>query len=142
MVEEEEFDDIDGDLDENLVLEQLDALYRPGDYAEGESLCLEILEEIDPYWEPARLYLLLYLAAQDIEEDALQLVDDLSSEALFEALRYITFGAGTEAEELIYEDIMACLKSRGKEKELEEYFTTPEKPWARQDIQSTLSSWD
>lgn len=142
MVEEEEFEDIDGDLDEKLILEQLDALYRPGDYAEGESLCLEILEEIDPDWEPARLYLLLYLAAQDVEEDALQLVDDLSSESLFEALKQLTFGAGTEAEELIYEDIMACLKSRGEEKELEEYFSTPEKPWARQDIQSTLSTWD
>lgn len=142
-LDDEEFDDEEDDLlSENEIEERLDALYSPGNYAEGESLCLEILEEIDPHWEPARLYLLLNLAAQDFEEEALMLVDDLHSDTLFLALRQLTFGAGTEAEELIYEDIIACAKSRGLEEELETYFATVEKPWARQDIQATLAAWD
>lgn len=134
--------DEDWEFDEKLALEQLEAFYSPGNYAEGESLCLEILEEAAPDWEPARLYLLLNLAALDCEEEALQMVDDLSSESLIEALRQLTFGAGTQTEELVYEDIIACAQARGLSSELEQFFATVEKPWPRTDVGANLSSWD
>lgn len=121
---------------------QLEALYRPGCYREGEELCVEILEYIDPDWEPARMYLLLFYAAQDFDQAALETVDELQTESLLEALLHLTFGAGTETEELIYEDIMACMESRGLEERLEAFFAEVEQPLARQDIALSLASWD
>lgn len=140
MSEAEE--DEDWDFDEKLALEQLEALYSPDNYAEGESFCMEILEDLAPDFEPARLYLLLNLAALDCEEEALQMVDDLSAESLLEALRQLTFGAGTQTEELVYEDIIACAQARGLAPELEKFFATVEKPWPRTDVGANLSSWD
>lgn len=129
-------------FDQAEMEECLNGLYRPDAYAEGEALCIEILEDVDPEWEPATLYLMLFLAAQDAEEDALQLVDELSDESLFEALTHLTFGAGTVAEEVLYEEIKACALERGLEEELEEYFSTVVKAIPRQDISSALSSWE
>ena len=130
------------EFDPDLMEERLEALYRPGCYAEGEQLCLELMEDLDEDWEPARLYLLLYLAAQDAEEEAFQLVDDLADNSLFEALRLLTFGADTETEELIYSDILACVESRGLGDDLEKFLSNEVEPMARQDISSTLASWD
>ena len=122
--------------------ELLDALYRPDCYEEGEALCLEILEEIDPDWQPAKLYLLLNLAAQDVEEEALQMIDELESDYLFDALRQLAFGAGTDTEAMVYEDIVACALERGLEQDMERFFDTEDQPLARQDIASSLAAWD
>lgn len=130
------------DFNEEEMEQVLEGLYRPGAYADGEQLCLEILEDLAPDWEPARLFLLLNLAAQDAEEEALQMVDELSDESLFEALRHLTFGADTETEELIYLDIMACIKSRGLKEDLEKFFNTEVATLARTDIGAALASWD
>lgn len=127
-------------FDAKQAEELLEALYRPGSYEEGEKLCLEILEERAPEWEPARLYLLLNLAAQDFEEEALQVVDDLSNDLLFEALGHLAFGAGTATEEFVYEDIVACLKSRGQDEQLEHYFSTLETPPPKPNSHSNLSA--
>lgn len=137
-------DDEEEDLefDEEEMEQILEGLYRPGAYAEGEQLCLEILEDLAPEWEPARLFLLLNLAAQDAEEEALQMVDELSDESLFEALRHLTFGADTETEELIYKDVMACIKSRGLKEDLQKFFSTEVATLGRTDIGSALASWD
>lgn len=120
-------------FNESEAEEILEGLYRPGCYEEGERLCFEIMEEVSPDWEPAKLYLLLFLAAQDLEDEALQSVDDLSSDSLFEALKHLAFGAGTETEELLYEDIVACLRSRGLEEQLDYFFSLVEKPPIRPD---------
>lgn len=130
------------EFNERETEEILEALYRPGSYQEAEAFCLEILEDIDPDWHPARLYLLLCWAAQDLEDEALGLIDELPSEHLFEALQHLPFGSGAVAEESVYEDIRACLEERGKGKELRQFFATVEKPLARQDIHSSLSSWE
>lgn len=135
-------DQEDMGFDPALTEEHLEALYRPGCYAEGEQLCLDLMEELDYDWEPARLYLLLYLAAQDAEEEALQMVDDLADDSLFEALRLLTFGADTETEELVYEDILACVESRELGEDLQKFLSNEVEPMARQDISSSLASWD
>jgi hypothetical protein len=137
-------DDEEEEIDFNpaLMEETLEGLYRPGCYAEGEQLCLDLLEELDEDWEPARLYLLLFLAAQDAEDEALQMVDELADNSLFEALRHLTFGADTETEELIYEDILNCVDSRGLGDDLKKFLSNEVEPMARQDITSTLASWD
>lgn len=109
----------------------LESLYSPGCYEHGEGLCLDIMEEIDPDWEPARLFLMLNLAAMDQEEEALEMVDELSDSALLRALRELAFGAGTEAEESLYEDIILCAQERGLEPQLEKFFETREQPWER-----------
>lgn len=148
MNREDDFeDDEEGDLEEDgfneaEMEEHLEALYRPDCYAEGEQLCLELLEDVAPDWEPARLFLLLFLAAQDAEEEALHMVDELDDESLFRALRHLAFGADTETEDLIYSDIIACAKSRGLDQQLEDFFSTFEKPMARQDVSANLSSWE
>ena len=135
-------EDIDEEFNEKETEEILEALYRPGSYQEAEALCVEILEDIDPDWHPARLYLMLCWAAQDLEEDALSLIDELPSEHLFEALEHLPFGSGVVAEESVYEDIRSCLEDRGQGEELEKFFAKIDKPLARQDIQSSLSSWE
>lgn len=135
-------DEVEVEFDEAETEEILEGLYRPGAYHEGEVLCLEILEEIAPDWEPARLYLLLNLAALDAEEEALQMVDELADDSLFEALRHLTFGADTVAEELVFQDIIACARSRGLGDRVDEYFATRDKALGRQDIRSTLAAWD
>ena len=81
---------------------QIDALYRPGSYSDGASLCRALLEQVDPLWQSARLYLVLNLAAQDLYEEALEEVVGLEPETLFEGLRLLTFGAGTDSEEQLY----------------------------------------
>lgn len=127
---------------ESEAAEALEALYRPGFYAEGEALCLEILEELAPEWEPARLFLLLNLAAQNLPEDALEMVDELDDDSIFEALRHLTFGAGTPAESLVYDDLLECARERGLSQELTDFFAQVEKPMARQDLFSSLQTWD
>jgi len=82
------------------------------------------------------------LAAQDLLEEALESLDELETESLFEALRHLAFGAGTEAEEAVYEDIITCIQSRGFDRELDAFFSEVERPMARPDINSSLSSWD
>jgi hypothetical protein len=148
MQSEEEFDDDeDGEIDEDefnekLMEELLYSLYQPGCYAEGEELCLEILDELNPGWEPARLYLLLYLAAQDAQEEALEMIDELADDSLIEVLRHLAFGEGTEAEEIVYEDILACAQERGLESLVEEFLNKKEVALPRQDVSTMLKSWD
>ncbi len=120
-------------FNEREAEEHLESLYRPGCYEQGERLCLEILEEHALDWEPAKLYLLLFWAAQDFEEEALQWVDELKSESLFEALKHLAFGAGTDTEEFLYEDIVACLRSRGLNEQVSYFFHSVERPPYRPD---------
>jgi hypothetical protein len=138
---EDEQEESNSDFDPVLMEEYLEGLYRPGCYAEGELLCLDLMEELDQDWEPARLYLLLYLAAQDAEEEVAQMVDELEDDSLFEALRLLTFGADTETEELLYEDILSCIESRGLGDDLQKFLSNEVAPMARQDISSSLASW-
>lgn len=133
---------IEDEFDEIEMEERLEALYQPGCYQEGEDLCLEILEEFDPDWAPARLYLLLFLAAQDVAEDALEMIDELESESLFEALLHLTFGAGTETEELVYQDIIISAEARGLKDKLESFFSLMEAPIGRRGISALMSAWD
>ena len=119
------------DLGENELEETLQALYSPGFYAEGEDFCLELLEDIHPDWEPARQFLVLNLAAQNLEEEAIEMVDELSDESLFEVLKQLAFGAGTDAESVVYEDIVLCIQQRGLTERLETYFKTPIEPLLR-----------
>lgn len=133
----------DDDTFDPLEMEEiLEALYSPGNYAEGEELCLHILEEVDPDWEPARLYLLLNLAALEAPEDALELIDELQDESLFEALRHLAFGLGIAAETTIYKELMACARERGLGQQLDAFLSTLEKPMARQDLNSSLQAWE
>lgn len=135
-------DEDEFEFNEAETEELLEGLYRPGAYHEGEVLCLEILEEVAPDWEPARLYLMLNLAALDAEEEALQMVDELSDDSLFEALRHLTFGADTVAEELLFQDLIACARARGLDERVDQYFADREKAVGRQDVSSALAAWD
>lgn len=130
------------DFNEAEMEELLEALYRPECYEEGEALCLEILEEVDSDWQPAKLYLLLNLAALDEEEEALQMIDELESDYLFDALKQLAFGAGTDTEAMVYEDIIACARERGLNEDIDRFFSTEDQPLARQDINSSLAAWD
>ncbi len=121
----EPFDLDELDLDEDPVEEILESYYRPDAYAQGEALCIRILEEIDPDYEPAKLFLLLNLAAQEIEAEALELLDELADHSLFEALRLLAFGEGNDTEAIIYEDLIVCAQARGLEEQLETFFDTP-----------------
>lgn len=123
------------------VEDALESLYRPGAYAEGEQLCLHIFEDVDPDWEPAKLFLVLNLAAQGAEQDALELIDELSDESLIEALRHLAFGEGSESEEMVYEDIVLCAQERGLEHELEQFFETREKPLERHQKADLPERW-
>lgn len=118
------FDASTFDLNEDPVEEILESLYRPGAYREGEAICIEILEELDPDWEPAKIFLLLNLAAQNFEEEALEMLDELADNSLFEALRLVVFGEGTDAEVMIYEDIIACAEARGLDDQLQTFFNS------------------
>lgn len=126
MTDELSFEHLD--LDEDPVEEILESFYRPGAYQRGEALCIKILEELDPEYEPAKLYLLLNMAAQGIEAEALELLDELADHSLFEALRLLAFGEGNETEILIYDDLIACAQARGLEEQLRTFFDTPAQP--------------
>lgn len=143
-MDEEEFldeDELEDDFDEEHVEQVLHALYSPGLYGEGEELCIEILEEIDPDWEPAKLFLLLTLAAQDLEEEALEIIDELRDDSLFEALRLLAFGEGTEAEDVVYEDIILCAQERGLEDDMEAYLNNKDMPLERHEKTQLPEPW-
>ncbi len=122
--------------------ERLDAHYRPGCYAEGEELSLAILEELDPDWEWARLYLMLFLSAQDASEEALSLAEELSAASLFKALDLLVFSGGSDTDRQLYGQLQEILRERGLTQELESYFATEEKPWPRADITAALRMWE
>jgi hypothetical protein len=140
--EEQLSEDAQRILEDDETEELLDSLYRPECYEEGEMLCLELLEEVDPDWQPAKMYLLLFLAAQDYEDDALEMIDELESDYLFDALKQLAFGAGTDTEAMVYEDIIACAQERGLQSDLDKFFGTEQKALARPDINSSLATWD
>lgn len=128
------FEETDGEVwnfDEQEFEEALQALYNPGFYRKGEDLCLDILEDIAPDWEPARLFLMLYIAAQDEVEDSLVILEELADDSLFEALRLLAFGEGTEAEEVLYQEILSHVEQRGLEKDLEMFLRNPDKALER-----------
>ncbi len=95
---------LEGELDDTLR-----SLYEEGRYAEGEDLGKDILTSVRPGCETAKLYLLLNLAAQDLEQDALELFHELSDSILFEAQKLLEFGQETNAEVTVLEEIEACL---------------------------------
>ena len=128
-------------FEEEEMEQTLRALYQPGFYSQGEELCLDIIEDHAPDWEPAKLFLLLYLAAQDVEEEALDLVDELSEASLFEALRLLAFGEATEAESVVYEDIVLCAQERGLGKDMEAYFDNRDLPLKRYEKTEMPKSW-
>lgn len=119
------------DFDEIEAEELLQALYSPGLYSEGEECCIEILEDIEPNSNLAKRFLLLNLAAQDLEEEALELIDQLDDSSLFEVLSQLAFGEGTQAEEAVYEDVLLCAEQRGLDSELNEFLTTKVQPLFR-----------
>lgn len=120
-----EFDATDFDFDEDPVEEILESLYRPGAYNQGEALCIQILEDIDPDWEPAKLFLVLNWAAQEVESEALELLDELEDNSLFEALRLLAFGEGNDTEAMVYEDLILCAQARGLDEQLDSFFSAP-----------------
>ena len=81
--------------------ETLQSLYEEGRYSEGEELCSDILKAVRPGCETAKLFLLLNLAAQDDDEKALDLLEELSDGTLIEAQKLLSFGQETEAEEIV-----------------------------------------
>jgi len=99
---------------ESELDETLQSLYGEGRYAEGEELCFDLLNSVMPDWETAKLFLLLNLAAQDAESEALGLLDELSDETLFEAQRLLAFGHDTDAEKVVCEGIEAYLSDRDR----------------------------
>lgn len=128
--------------DEEDELEQdLRALYRPGCYGEGEELCLEILEELDPESQLATLFLMLNLAAQDLEEDALTLVDELDDGSIFEALRSLAFGEGTQSEAVLYDELVLCAQERGLAKDIEAFFQYENRPLVRHEPTTLIEPW-
>ena len=128
---------------ENDELQQdLRALYRPGCYHEGEELCLEILEEIDSESQLATLFLMLNLAAQNIEEDTLSLVDELDDESIFEALRSLAFGEGTQAESILYDELVLCAQERGLSADIEAFFHYENTPLVRHETTILPEPWN
>ena len=88
-------------VSESELDETLQSLYEEGRYSEGEELCSDILKAVRPGCETAKLFLLLNLAAQDDEDKALDLLDELSDGTLREARKLLSFGQETEAEEIV-----------------------------------------
>lgn len=95
---------LEGELDDTMR-----CLFEEGRYAEGEDLCKDILASVRPECDTARLYLLLNLAAQDLEPEALDLLDELSNRILFEAQKLLALGQETNAEVSVCEKIEICL---------------------------------
>jgi hypothetical protein len=91
--------------------QDLQALYCPEYYEKGEEVCQEILEHYES--QPALLFLILNLAAQDAGVEALALVSRLDDKHLFRALSILPFGQGTEAESAVYRELLSCAGQRG-----------------------------
>ncbi len=103
--------------------EKLQSLYCPGLYQQGQAHCLHMLEHHNPECQTTILFLVLYLAAQDKENEALELLEILEVESLFRVLSNLPFGQGTEAESVLYETIANSLTREGFEGELSQFLS-------------------
>lgn len=99
----------------------LQALYSPGYYHKGEELCSAILENYDPDHQPALQFLVLSLAAQDAEDEALELVEHLDIRSHFLVLKNLPFGCGTNAESALYQATIESACRLGMKEEIAEY---------------------
>jgi hypothetical protein len=96
---------------EHELDEALQTLYGQGRFADGEELCFDILRTVRPGWETANLFLLLNLAAQDAEVEALNMLDRLSDQALEAGRKLLDFGSESEVEAVVCEQIQLILSN-------------------------------
>lgn len=117
-------------MDEEIreIEETIETLYYPGRFGEGEALCLDVLENVDPESETACLYLVLNLAGQNLKTEALELARELPPELITAALDELAFGAGTPAEAELYRELIRLGEEAGLGDELERFFSTPVRP--------------
>ncbi len=108
-------------LAERIELEEsIELLYLPGHYAEGEDLCLEVLEGLDDF-PVATLYLSLNLAAQGFVEEALETADYIPDHLLLEGLQRLPFGSGDQAETELYHRLIELSHERGQGQQVEAF---------------------
>lgn len=99
-------------FDATELLETLQALLSEGCFGQGEELCLDILRDIQPDWAPAKLFLLLNLVAQDADNEAIAVLDELSDTELLEALSRLSSNDETETETLVCQAITVQIQDR------------------------------
>lgn len=112
-----------------VLEETIESLYLPGHFAEGEQLCIEVLEMFEAESAVALMYLALNLAGQDQMDEALESAETLPDECLIPALRQLPFGNGNESETALYRRLIRIAEERGLGEELEQFFNTRERPW-------------
>ncbi|MGE0495094.1 MAG: hypothetical protein AB7S38_38155 [Vulcanimicrobiota bacterium] len=115
--------------DLEVLEETIESLYLPGHFAEGEQLCIEVLEMFEEESPVALMYLALNLAGMDQLAEALESADALPDECLIPCLQQLPFGRGNESETELYKRLSEIARERGLEEELEEYFNTRDRPW-------------
>lgn len=112
-------------LEASFWEEMMAGLYLPETCVEGEELSRGLLES-NPSWQPALMYLTLFLAGQGRLEESLEVLDELTDEALFETLKHLAQGGCSEAEEQLYQAVIEQAQGRGLKAQVEEYFATVE----------------
>lgn len=91
-------------------------LYDQGRFFDGEELCVDILEVLGIDWNSARVFLVLNLAAQEAEEEALSVIYGLDQEALKRATEFLTDNTHSATDKLVLKNLKLRTRELKQEK--------------------------